>query len=141
LKEKSRQKWQAALGEHLEPGERVQAAVRGMRAKFWQIVLILGYVIAAVLKLYRAYVVTDRNVYVFRASAWSTYKVTELLEKRPLAEARVEFNRGYLTLDGSHETFVGKYGPIKRQGLAVAEAAARQPAPAAPAPPEPNVTV
>jgi hypothetical protein len=125
VKEKSRQKWQDRLSAHLEPGERVEAAARGIRAKFWQVALVLGYVPLAVMKRYRAYVVTDRNVYVFQASSWSAYKVTKVLEKRPRGQARVEFRSGYLTLDGDHESLVGLFGPGKRLGLAVAEAASR----------------
>jgi hypothetical protein len=138
VKEKSRPKWQQGLSEFLEPDERVEAAVRGIRAKFWQMVLVVGWLLAGTLRLYRTYAVTDRNVYVFRASFVSKYKVTELLEKRPLAEARVEFRRGYLTLNGSHESFVAAWGPGKRWALEVAQAANRAPVPAATA--EPKLT-
>lgn len=141
MKEKSRQKWQDALANYLEPGERVEAAARGTRAKFWQLMLIYGWVLMAAQKRYRAYVVTDRNVYVFQASSVSTYKVTKMLEKRPLGTARVEFNGGYLTLDGEHESLVGAFGAGKRLGLAVAAAAGRAAMPASPAPQEPNVSV
>jgi hypothetical protein len=138
VKEKSRQKWQESLSAHLEPGERVEAAARGIRAKFWQVALVLGYIPLAVMKRYRAYAVTDRNVYVFQANSWSAYKVTQVLEKRPLGQARVEFKGGYLTLDGTHESLVGLFGPGKRLGLAVAEAANRS---ATASSAEPNVTV
>jgi hypothetical protein len=141
VKEKTRQKWQQGLRDYVEPGEHVEAAIRGVGAKFWQLVLIVGWVLAAALKLYRTYVVTDRNVYVFRASSWSTYKATELLEKRPLGEARVEFRRGYLTVNGMHRGFVGRFGPIKQRALTVVEAAGRAPAPAAQIPPEPTATI
>jgi hypothetical protein len=141
VKEKSRQKWQKALNEHLEPGERVEAAARGIRAKFWQVALVLGYIPLAVMKRYRAYAITDRNVYVFQASSWSTYKVTKVLEKRPLGQARVEFHGGYLTLDGAHESLVGLFGPGKRLGLAVAEAANRSAASAEATPSGPGITV
>jgi hypothetical protein len=140
MKEKSRQKWQEALSGHLEPGERVEAAARGIRAKFWQVALVLGYIPLAVMKRYRAYVVTNRNIYVFQASSWSAYKVIQVLEKRPRGQARVAFNGGYLTLDGAHESLVGFFGPGKRLGLAVAEAASR-PAGSAAAPAEPGLTV
>ncbi len=83
----------------------------------------MGYIVVAVLGRFRTYVVTDRNVYVFQASFWSKYKVTKQLEKRPLASARVEFEKGYLTLNGEHETFVGLAGPAKRQGTTLLEAA------------------
>jgi hypothetical protein len=96
--------------------------------------------VLALQKRYRAFVVTDRNVYVFQASSVSTYKVTKMLEKRPLGAARVEFRRAYLTLDGEHESLTGFYGPAKRLGLAVAEAASRPVAGSSPARPEPNVT-
>jgi hypothetical protein len=131
MKESTRQKWQEGLSEFLEPGERVEAATRGVRAKFWQMALIFGYLIVALLGRYRTYVVTDKNVYVFQASAWSKYKVTKLVVKRPLDSARVEFQKGYLTLDGDNEAFVGLVGPVKAQGVAVAEAASRGSAPAA----------
>jgi hypothetical protein len=131
VKEKSRQKWQDALADQLEPGERVVAAVRGTRAKFWQLMLLYGWILLAIQGRYRAYVVTDRNVYVFKASAVSTYKVTELLHKRPLGAARVQFDGGYLTLDGQEESLVGMIGAGKRLGLAIAEAASRPAAPAA----------
>ena len=138
MDEKSRQKWQEAVGEYLEPGERVEAGTRGIETKMWQMALLYGYVLMAVMKRYRAYVVTDRNVYVFQASALKTYKVNELLEKRPLGQGRVEFDRGYLTLDGAHTSLVAKWGPVKKRGLAVAEAASRS---ATASPAEPNVTV
>jgi hypothetical protein len=125
MKESARQKWQQGLSQFLEPGERIEAATRGVRAKFWQMVLIYGYVVVAILGRYRTYVVTDKNVYVFKASAWSKYKVSEQLAKRPLVSARVEFQKGYLTLDGDNEAFVGLAGPAKAQGTAVAEAASR----------------
>jgi hypothetical protein len=131
VKESTRQKWQDGLNEYLEPGERVEAATRGVRAKFWTIVLIFGYIVVALLGRYRTYVVTDRNVYVFQASAWSKYKVTKLLEKRPLDAASVRFHKGYLTLDGEHEAFVGLVGPVKAQGIAVAAAATGESHPAA----------
>jgi hypothetical protein len=136
MDENTRQKWQEALSEFLEPGERVEAVVRGTRAKYWQLVLLFGFLVVMALKRYRTYVVTDRNVYVFQAGA-SKYKVTEVLEKRPLGEARVEFNRGYLTLDGAHESFVGIAGPVKRRAVAFAEAASR--GAAAPPTPESNI--
>jgi hypothetical protein len=137
--DKITQKWQQAVSEYLEPGERVVAGSRGIRAKAWQMMLIYGYITVGLMKRYRAYVVTDRNVYVFQASALKTYKVTKLLAKRPLGEARVEFDHGYLTLDGEHESLVAKWGPLTKRGVAVAEAAS-QPA-ASPAPAEPHLTV
>jgi hypothetical protein len=131
VKDKSRQKWQDSLGRFLEPGERVEAAVRGRRATFWQLMLGYGWVLLVLQKRYRAYVVTDRNVYVFQASGVAAYKVTKELEKRPLGAARVEYKRGYLTLDGMHESLVGFFGPLWRNAsLAIqrALAAARRPA-------------
>lgn len=125
MKEAARQKWQEGLSQFLEPDERIEAATRGVRAKFWQMALIYGYAVVAILGRYRTYVVTDKNVYVFKASAWSKYKVSEQLAKRPLGSARVEFQKGYLTLDGDNEAFVGLVGPVKTQGMAVAEAANR----------------
>jgi hypothetical protein len=141
MKESTRQKWQDGLGEFLEPGERVETATRGVRAKFWHIALIFGYVTVALLGRYRTYVVTDKNVYVFQASAWSKYKVTKLIVKRPLDSARVEFQKGYLTLDGEHEAFVGLVGPVKAQGAALVQAASRGSAPAAANAAGSNVTV
>jgi hypothetical protein len=125
MKESTRQKWQEGLSQFLEPGERIEAATRGVRARFWQMALIYGYVVVAILGRYRTYVVTDKNVYVFKASTWSKYKVSEQLAKRPLGSARVEFQKGYLTLDGDNEAFVGLVGPVKAQGIAIAEAASR----------------
>jgi hypothetical protein len=136
--EKSREKWQEAVSEHLEPGERVEAGARGIQTKLWQLALLYGYIVTAVMKRYRAYVVTDRNVYVFQASALKTYKVTQLLEKRPLGEARVEFGNGYLSLDGGYRSLVAKWGPVAKRGVAVAEAANRS---AMASSAEPSVTV
>jgi hypothetical protein len=141
MTDKMREKWQEAVSEYLEPGERVVAGTRGIRAKLWQMMLIYGYLTVAVMKRYRAYVVTDRNVYVFQASALKTYKVTKLLEKRPLGEARVVFDHGYLTLDGTHEALVAKWGPLVKRGAAVAEAASVAPAAVGAEPAEPNLTV
>jgi hypothetical protein len=140
MTDKMKEKWQEAVSEYLEPGESVVAGARGIQAKLWQMMLIYGYVTVALMKRYRAYVVTDRNVYVFQASALKTYKVTKLLEKRPLGEARVVFDGGYLTLDGTHRSLVAKWGPMVKRGVAVAEAAS-QPSAAAPLEPaEPNLT-
>jgi hypothetical protein len=140
MKDSTRQKWQQGLAEYLEPDERIEAASRAVGAKFWQLALIMGYLVVAALGRYRTYVVTDRNVYVFQASAWSKYKVTKVLEKRPLASARVAFEKGYLTLDGGHQSFVGLAGPAKRQGVEVVEAAERGVSAGASTQAEPNIT-
>lgn len=124
MKEKTKQKWQQSLSEFLEPGECVQAAARGVRARFWNLALLYGYVLLAVMKRYRGYVVTDRNVYVFQASGLTKYKMTEVLLKRPLGAAHVEMNGAYLSVDGEHESFIGFWGPPKGQAHQVLEAAA-----------------
>ena len=140
MKDSTREKWQEGLAEYLEPDERIEAAARAVRAKFWQLALIMGYLVVAVLGRYRTYVVTDRNVYVFQANPWSKYKVTKMLEKRPLAAARVTFEKGYLTLDGEHESFVGLAGPAKRQGVEIVAAFQRATSGAASVQAEPNIT-
>ena len=140
MKDSTREKWQQGLGEYLEPDERIEGAARAVRAKFWQLALIMGYLVVAVLGRYRTYVITDRNVYVFQANAWSKYKVTKMLEKRPLAAAHVTFEKGYLTLNGEHEAFVGLAGPAKRQGVEIVAAFQRATSGTASAQAEPNIT-
>jgi hypothetical protein len=127
MKDNIRQKWESGLSGFLEPGERVEAAARGMQAKFWQLALLYGYIMLLVMKRFRTYVVTDRNVYVFQ-SASGKYKASAVLEKQQLGQARVELNGSYLTFDGKHETYVGIAGPGKRWAREVAEAASKSPA-------------
>lgn len=128
MKEKTREKWQKAAAEFLEPGEQVQAAARGVRAKFWQLALIYGWLVIAIQGRYRTYLVTDRNVYVCKAGAMTKYAIAEVLDKWPLGAVEVKFAGGYLTVDGDHETFLGRWGPAKRSGEEAAEAASRRPA-------------
>ena len=71
--------------------------------------------------------VTDRNVYLCRLSSMRSYGIAEVLEKRLLGEARLQFQRNRVTLDGANAVYVG-YLPIgkrwARQVIAAADGTA-----------------
>ena len=125
-------KWQERAGAVLEPGEQVTAAATGTTGGwvFWLLPEISWFRDHA-----RAYLVTDRNVYVCRLSSTRYGEVQDVLEKRPLGTARVEFSRGRITLDGGNPVFVGVL-PIGRRWAREAVGAAGSSRSAAPPPAE-----
>jgi hypothetical protein len=113
-------KWNEHAGAVLEPGEQVVAAATGTTGGwlFWLLPEISWFRDHA-----RAYLVTDRNVYVCRLSSTRQYDVQGVLEKRALGTARVELNRSHITLDGSNSIYVGLLPIGRRRAHEVVDAA------------------
>ncbi len=113
-------KWNEHAGAVLEPGEQVVAAATGTTGGwlFWLLPEISWFRDHA-----RAYLVTDRNVYVCRLSSTRQYDVKGVSQKRALGTARVEFSRSRLTLDGTNPIYVGLLPVGRRWAREVVEAA------------------
>ncbi len=108
-------RWQQGAGAILEPGEQVVAAAPGQKAEgMWLIMLLVDALALPLLQRARGYLVTDRTVYLCRLSSLRNYRVEEVLEKRPRKEARMEFRRNRVTLDGANPVYVG-YLPIGKR--------------------------
>jgi hypothetical protein len=113
-------KWNEHAGVVIEPGERVVAAATGTTGGwlFWLLPEVSWFRAHA-----RAYLVTDRNVYVCRLSSTRQYGVQGVLQKRALGTARVEFSRSRITLDGTSPMYVGLLPIGRRWAREVVEAA------------------
>jgi len=119
MNEKRTAKWQAGTATLLEPGERVITAAPGQKAEGMLALIWAASILESVAELVvgsipvplpsrgRAYVVTDRHVYLCRLSSTRNHKVEEVLEKRRLGEASMEFRRNRLTLDATNPVYVG----------------------------------
>jgi hypothetical protein len=108
MRESRREKWQER-SKVLEPDERVVAATRGLEAPTW-LIFLLGDLYLAFFGRLRAWIVTDRNVYICKASWWRQFTATSVIEKHRLGEAEVAYHqsrlRPRLTLNGQHGTFI-----------------------------------
>lgn len=104
-------KWQEHAGTVLEPGERVTAAATGTTGGwlFWLFPEISWFRDHA-----RAYLITDRNVYVCRLRSTRLYDIHNVVRKQPLGQARVQFSRNRVSLDGADPMYVGLL-PIGRR--------------------------
>jgi hypothetical protein len=113
-------KWSEHAAAVLEPGEQVVAAATGTTGGwlFWLLPEISWFRDQA-----RAYLVTDRNVYVCRLSSTRQYDVQGVLQKRALGTVRVAFSRSRITLDGTNPMFVGVLPIGRRWAREVVEAA------------------
>jgi hypothetical protein len=113
-------KWNEQAAAVLEPSEQVVAAAPGTTGGwlFWLLPEISWFRDHA-----RAYLVTDRNVYVCQLSSTRQYDVKGVLLKRALGTARVEFTRSRLTLDGTNPIYVGLLPVGRRWAREVADAA------------------
>jgi hypothetical protein len=135
MDQKRKAKWQQGASAILEPGEQVLAAAPGQKAEGMSLMTWIVAFVESVAELFldwvaiplpshgRAYLVTDRNVYFCRLSPTDSHKVDELLEKRPVTGARMEFRRNRLTLDGVNAVYVGWLPVGRRWAREVAEAA------------------
>lgn len=123
--ERSGKEWQERSGKVLEPNERIEAVAAGapaFRGLSWlPTVAFLPRLLNRMLNGGRVYIVTDRNVYVCRTGARGTTP-TEVLAKRPLADARLDFKNEALTMDGDNPLAVG---PVNSSHIVDVIAAAR----------------
>jgi hypothetical protein len=135
----------------LEPNEGARAVAVGLKAGWiWWLVLSpfdllegpLGIIVDSLyaamvgaLKLGRAYVVTDRNVYVGQLRSWKVVDaqmsdnavladITELLIKQPLDSATVALRGSKMTLNGSYPIRIARLGPSRRWAKEAVAAAA-----------------
>ncbi len=97
-------------GHVLAPGEQLLAAAPAEEAEWmWLIVSLVEVIALALLQRARGYLVTERRVYVHlcRVSSPRNHHLEEVLARRRLGEARVEFRLNRLTLDRRHPVYVG----------------------------------
>jgi hypothetical protein len=121
-------KWQAHAETILEPGERVTAVATGTTGGwlFWLFPEISWFRDHA-----RAYLVTDRNVHVCRLRSTRQYEIQSVVQKQRVGQARVQFRRGRLSLDGADPMYVGLLPIGRRWAREVVDAATRPEAVAA----------
>ena len=113
-------KWQEHAGAALQPGERVTAAATGTTGGwlFWLLPEISWFRDHA-----RAYLVTDRNVYVCRLRSTRQYDIQSVVQKQSLSQARVRFTRSRLSLDDTNPMYVGLLPIGRRWAREVVDAA------------------
>jgi hypothetical protein len=108
MNEKARTRWQRRSGALLEDGEQIEAVSVGYASEgMWSSAMLGGALLMAIEQRGRAYIVTDRNVYVGRTSAWKGSTITEIVAKRPRHFATVELRNRRLWLDGGNPVFIG----------------------------------
>ncbi|HEY1518600.1 MAG TPA: hypothetical protein VGF91_19385 [Solirubrobacteraceae bacterium] len=116
MNEKQQEKWQRGASSILEPGERVELAVPGWASQaMWKTITMFGVVGMTVAGKGRVYLVTDRNVYVCQTHKAKGFTATKVLDKRPLADARLSFDRKRVALDEMNHVYVGWLPSAKRR--------------------------
>jgi hypothetical protein len=128
MNEKQRDKWQRGASSILEPGERVELAVPGWASQaMWKTMMMFGIVGLTLTGKGRVYLVTDRNVYVCQTHKAKGFTVTKVLDKRPLTEAQLSFDKKRVALDEMNHVYVGWLPSAKRRADRIAAAGAPSP--------------
>ena len=128
MNDKQRDKWQRGASSILEPGERVELAVSGWASQaMWKTTMMFGIVGLTLTGKGRVYLVTDRNVYVCQTHKAKGFTVTKVLDKRPLTEAQLSFDKKRVALDDMNHVYVGWLPSAKRRADRFAAAGAPSP--------------